>query len=374
MYGHDSLHTGRVDAPPIERPRVKWSKKLGNRIFAGAAIDEDGTVYVPVEGERFDSSGHALVALTPGGEEKWTIDLPAPVRTTPLIGDQALFFGSYDGSFRSVSFLGERLWQTEPEDLSHRISLSSPAMAKDGTVYYGDHGGWLRAISSDGTPLWSFPTEEYIRAAPAIGEDGTIYFGSYDGVFYALNPDGSVKWSYATGANIDSPAAIAPDGTIYFGSSNAQVYALNPDGTEKWVSDKLVKGSQFFTSPALGHDGTLYVGTNGMTPVGTSQSLQEASYPLIALSPDGDTRWEFSVPHWIRSAPAVVSDGTIYFGSWDGNLYALSAEGEFKWKVSLGEVAVEQAIEASPAVAPDGTIYVGTWDGRFFAIGEDDQE
>ncbi len=367
--GHDSLHTNRVEAPAIDSPAIKWSKKLGERILAGASIGEDGTIYVAAEGDRFETSGHGLFALTPNGEVIWSVEAPAPIRTTPLISGDSVLFGSYDGAFHAVSLDGQPLWRYDPEDLSHRVSLSSPAMARDGTIYFGDHGGALQALSTDGARAWSFPTDDYVRAAPSIGKDGTVYVGSNDGTFYALNHDGSLKWSFETGGRIDSPAAIAPDGAVYFGSGDGKLYALTSDGTEKW-SVAVGKGLMVFASPALGRDGTIYVGTTGTAPLGSSQPQQVASYPFIAFGPNGDRKWEFPLSQWIRSSPAVVSDGTVYFGGWDGVLYALSLEGELRWETRLGDVPVEQAIEASPAVASDGTIYVGTWDGRFFAIGE----
>jgi outer membrane protein assembly factor BamB len=369
MSGHDSLHTGRVDAPSLESPEVKWKKKLGERIFAGGVVGEGGMVYVAAEGERFEATGHGLFALTPGGDIQWSLDLRAPVRTTPLVENDSLLFGSYDGTFHAVTPDGLPLWKNEPEDRSHRISLSSPGKARDGTIYFGDHGGALQAISSEGAPVWSFTTGDYVRAAPAIGPDGTVYVGSNDGVFYALHSDGSLKWSHETGGRIDSPAALALDGTIYFGSADGKLYALNPDGSEKWTLS-LGKGQMAFVSPALGWDGTVFVGTTGTSPLGSSQDQQVASYSFVAISPDGQVKWEYALPHWVRSSAAVVADGSIYFGCWDGNLYSLSPEGDLRWKIALGDVSVEQGIEASPAVGPDGTIYVGTWDGWFYAIGE----
>jgi outer membrane protein assembly factor BamB len=312
-----------------------------------------------------------LIALESGGDEMWSYDLPAPVRTTPMIGEDRILFGAYNGSFHAVSLEGFQGWRIDPSDLSRRISLSSPAVALDGTIYYGDHGGALRAVTYGGQPLWNFQTDDIVRAAPAIGEDGAIYFGSNDGVFYALNHDGSLRWSHETGGRIDSAAAIAPDGTIYFGSADGQLYALTAAGTLKW-SVGVGKGLMVFVSPALAADGTIYVGTTGTSPLGTSQEQQEASYPFIAFNPEGEQVWEYQLAYWIRSSPTVVSDGTIYFGGWDGNLYALTPEGELRWQIALGDVPVEQGIEAQPVVALDGTIFVGTWDGRFVAVGEGD--
>jgi outer membrane protein assembly factor BamB len=62
------------------------------------------------------------------------------------------------------------------------------------------------------------------------------------------------------------------------------------------------------------------------------------------------------------SSPVVV-DGTVYFGSGDGHVYALEAKsGALRWKFKTGDV-----VHASPAYA-DGAIFVGSWDGKFYAL------
>ncbi len=64
------------------------------------------------------------------------------------------------------------------------------------------------------------------------------------------------------------------------------------------------------------------------------------------------------------SSPVVV-EGAVYFGSGDGNLYALDAmTGELRWKFKTGDV-----IHASPAFA-NGVVFVGSWDSYFYAIDE----
>ena len=73
---------------------------------------------------------------------------------------------------------------------------------------------------------------------------------------YAVNPDGTLKWKYQTGGSYDTSPAIGSDGTIYIGSRNGYFYAVNPDGTLKW---KYQTGGSYDTSPAIGSDGTIYV-------------------------------------------------------------------------------------------------------------------
>ncbi len=111
---------------------------------------------------------------------------------------------------------------------------SSPAIAKDGTIYVGSYDNSLYAINADGTKKWSFPTQNSIWSSPAIGADGTIYVGSLDGQLYAINPDGTQKWIFATRGEIYSSPAIDANGVIYFGSYDQYVYAVNPDGSQRW--------------------------------------------------------------------------------------------------------------------------------------------
>jgi sugar lactone lactonase YvrE len=63
------------------------------------------------------------------------------------------------------------------------------------------------------------------------------------------------------------------------------------------------------SSPALGADGTIYVGSG--------------VWKLSALKPDGTQKWVFPTGGLVFSSPAIGADGTIYVGSADGNLYAI---------------------------------------------------
>ncbi|MBU4354929.1 MAG: PQQ-binding-like beta-propeller repeat protein [Proteobacteria bacterium] len=120
--------------------------------------------------------------------------------------------------------------------------------------------------------------------------------------------EGTQKWAFmpAIGYEIRSSPAIGADGTIYVGSNDKKLYALNPDGTQKWA---FATGYQVGSSPAIGADGTIYVG----------------SYDgkLYALNPDGTQKWAFATGGWVMSSPAIGADGTIYVGSLDWKLYAV---------------------------------------------------
>ena len=61
----------------------------------------------------------------------------------------------------------------------------------------------------------------------------------------------SAKWVFPTGGSVFSSPAIGADGTLYVGSSDGNLYAINSDGTQKWA---FLTGGSVSSSPAIGAD------------------------------------------------------------------------------------------------------------------------
>jgi eukaryotic-like serine/threonine-protein kinase len=73
-------------------------------------------------------------------------------------------------------------------------------------------------------------------------------------------------------------------------------------------------------------------------------------------------KWTFHTHGEVVSSPAIV-EGVVYFGSNDGNLYALDPQtGTRKWAFRT-----EARVASSPAV-DHGLVYFGSYDGNFYAI------
>jgi RHS repeat-associated protein len=159
----------------------------------------------------------------------------------------------------------------------------------------------------------------------------------------------SVLWHYSTSASVESSPAVGGDGTVYVGSDDNAIYAINPDGSLKW---KFTTGGGGPSSPAIGSDGSVIVGSNDGR--------------VYDLNPDGTLRWSYQTGGWISSSPAIGPSGIAYIGSSDNYLYALNPDGTLAWRFPTGSW-----INPSPALAPDGTIYFGSTDWNVYAVNPD---
>ncbi|MBT5320841.1 MAG: PQQ-like beta-propeller repeat protein, partial [Verrucomicrobiales bacterium] len=74
--------------------------------------------------------------------------------------------------------------------------------------------------------------------------------------------------------------------------------------------------------------------------------------------------WEFETGERVCSSPAIGSDGTVYVGSDDHKLYAING----KSGVKLWEFETGGPVTSSPAIGSDSTLYVGSRDNKLYAI------
>ena len=53
---------------------------------------------------------------------------------------------------------------------------------------------------------------------------------------------------------------------------------------------------------------------------------EKKTAPKTNVGKPGTVLWEFETGGYVRSSPAIGSDGTVYVGSHDNKLYAIKAE------------------------------------------------
>jgi outer membrane protein assembly factor BamB len=345
--------TGTAMVTVRQAVRLAWSAPVGLSPTA-LTIGVDGTIYVPTR--------DTLHALAPGGQRRWSVRSGAEIHSAPAIAaDGTLYIGTGGarGSLMAIDRSGAVRW-----NLNTGWIFSAPAVGPDGTIYAASVDSTLYAVDPAGQKKWQFRGQGlFFLSSPAIAWDGTILVGGHeDGRLYAVSPDGAERWTFQTGASIRTSPAIAPDGTIYVTSDDQHLYALNLDGSLEWsLPLPLATASQqSLWSPAIGSDGTVYVGGRG----------------LHAIDPTGQLLWTYrgtnpSSGTQVFGTPIVAGDGTIYVsGGISTHVFALAADGTLKW-----DHPTRGPVFGVPAIGLDGTIFAasslgGDASGTLYAIVE----
>ena len=172
--------------------------------------------------------------------------------------------------------------------------------------------------------------------------------GLFAGSDLAQAQMGTMLWSFRPVSSVETyftgGPALGADGTVYIGSM-AGLYALTNSGSNKWTfSGVRVKGN-----PAVGSDGTVYFGAGN----------------LYAVSPDGALKW--SLPLGMQgSSPTIGTSNTVYAVGYE-QLYCIAANGTTNWVAPLGDYGTQ-----TPVMGREGSIYAAATDNYgFYAYNAD---
>ena len=188
-----------------------------------------------------------------------------------------------------------------------------------------------------------------LAALVATAQAGPTFHGNAarTGVYASAGPTRApaVQWTFkAAGPIVTSPAVL--DGVVYMGSMSGHLYAIDQQtGKEKW---NFKSRMPIASSPAVA-DGTVFFRFVGRLAGGDRRRYRTAEVGLrvrvrAQVRSQGTCtairRRRRPMPDaWdvFTSSPAVV-DGKVYFGSGDGNVYAVdAATGVLQWKFATAE-------------------------------------
>jgi outer membrane protein assembly factor BamB len=287
------------------RPPAQIIPDLWDLYLSSPAVTEDRVYFGSGDGNVYSLDAHT-------GQLMWKVETKDVVHSSPALVDGVLYVGSWDSNLYAIDAdTGQQRWRfktgEDPEQHNQVGIQSSPAVV-DGVVYFGCRDGHLYAVDADtGKKRWAFTTKPtWIIASPAV-RDGAVYFGtSIPPAFYALDAEsGEPRLKLDLPVLIFSSTALSGP-MAYFGSFDGKLHAIDLEkGAEAWQ----------FQTEASKQDADDILQPDGAVNFGAifSSSFFEDSY-LAA-------RKLFSVGS-ILSSPAV-QDGLVYFGSADGNVYAL---------------------------------------------------
>lgn len=213
-----------------------------------------------------------------------------------------------------------------------------------------------------GTNLWEYTLPEKVYASPALGADGTVYVPCMEtsagaGSLHAFSADGQRLWYAYTGGGIkQSSPAVGLDGTIYVGTIRGLLFAFSPSGKTNWMFRTGVVRP--ISTPAVGADGTIYVTGNGSW-----------NFQLYSITAQGGTNWTAVLSSAADDggthlpSPVIAPDRNIYVVSGRSNLMCLTPEGRTNWMLKLSANSF-----SSPAIGPDGTLFFGAEDNSVYSI------
>jgi outer membrane protein assembly factor BamB len=361
---------GHLYAIDQETGKEKWNFKSRMPIASSPAVI-GGTLY-------FVSSAGSLVALDiKTGQPKWVYAIeyerkfearnlhgyPSAAQTipdvfdiftsSPAVANGKVYFGSGDGNVYAVDAQsGSLLWKFATKDVVH----SSPAVVNN-TVYIGSWDSYLYAIDADtGQGKWSFKSGDDntihnqvgFQSSPAV-VDGTVYIGCRDAHVYAIDAaTGHKKWDYPTNKSWVVGTPAVREGMVYVGTSDSSRF-MALDAKTGRLRFEFKAGAYMFSSAALAgdlayigdHNGRLYaIDAKAGKLAWEFQTEASKKDSMKVLNPDGTFNPEAFAPvfgdfedmyldfYRVISVGAIVSSpvvdkGVVYFGSMDGNLYAL---------------------------------------------------
>ncbi|HTB86781.1 MAG TPA: PQQ-binding-like beta-propeller repeat protein [Steroidobacteraceae bacterium] len=348
----------------------RWKFKTGSRVTSSPAVyndrvyfgSYDGNIYAvdaksgeqrwkfASEGERRFAGRH-LHGTDPAGES-----MPDPFDfylSSPVIDADTVYVGGGDGNVYALDAASGALrWKFRTGNVVH----ASPAIA-NGMVYIGSWDSYFYAIDAkSGLERWRFKTGEDHEIANQVGiqssatiTDGMVYFGCRDSNLYALDAiSGAKRWAYSTKGSWVIATPIAKDGMLYFATSDSGLIDAVDARTGVLKYSLSFHHWPMFSSPAIAGR-NLYIGSNSGT--------------LIAIDLDNHaTAWTFSTDGAKQNSAALTKkDGDPnYAAAFGDTFYDNLVMGVWKM-LSIG------AVLSSPVIDQD-VIYFGSTDGNVYAI------
>jgi outer membrane protein assembly factor BamB len=268
----------------------KWRFETAGDVESSPTLAPDGTLYFGAD----DAKVYALNSAN--GSLKWRFSFPdgSDTDSSPaLSSDGTVYIGSDKGTLYALNGQhGALNWSFQAIG---EIS-GAPAIGKDGTLYVcalnsAKTESVTYAINGlTGVQRWAVQHPSQSAPSVAIGADGTVFVSG-------VAPPGQI-------AGVTAPA-------------RAVVWALDGGtGAPQW-EHWLEPGSAGVTAVSIDAAGILYVQAEPGIAAGSAGKLS-------ALAPlSGTVLWEFVTHGSSNSSPAIGADGTVYVGSDDGRVYAI---------------------------------------------------
>lgn len=255
--------------------------------------------------------GNIYAIQSNNGELKWKFQTDDIVHSSPVVYKDNVYVGGFDGNFYCIQKeTGSLIWKFKTVGATYfpKGEIQKAALVKDDVVYFGSRDYNIYAIDANtGKGRWNMRQERGWIIATPMEYKGNIYFGTSDAhIFYSMEKiNGTINWTIPVNMRVYG-TAIAYKDMIYFGTFDGKVLGIDHlTGKTRW---------EFQTENSRLNYSTVY-NENGEFKEGFElygSNYQESEALIHSLGS-------------ILSSP-VIDEHIIYFGSSDGNLYAVKLE------------------------------------------------
>ena len=161
---------------------------------------------------------------------------------------------------------------------------------------------------------WDVKIGRSVFATPVVS-GGKVFIGNEEGRFVAMDiNDGKIIWEFKTDDIIEG-TACAVGKYVVFGAGDGYLYCLNKDtGKLNWkyeTDGEILGGVNLFKSKSDKKDYIL---------VGSYDNYMHC----VSLE-TGKPKWKYETQNYVNGAPGI-SEGKIYFGGCDAQLYGIKTE------------------------------------------------
>lgn len=340
--------------------RLKWQypaevdeESNAHPLLGSPVVDEEGRIFACLQNE--------VVALSIENDQPevlWTFPVGRLIPGSPSLGpDGKLRVHSLDGKLYCLTPDGKLAW--DALRVGDPLGSATPLGDLEGNTWICSSTGGLLKID----PAGRMDNRAYLRSpiqfnSTGIIADNTLYVGGEDQFVHAIDlgqTRGRELWDESqnhgrTGWYINAAIALLSDRTLVVTSRDDHLYNFALDGTERW---KVKLPGQALGSPVVDAENRIYVGLNQVER-GSLVSIDSRTQRVA---------WSYATESPIESTPAIGGDGTLYIGDNRGTIHAVSSEGKALWTENLGV-----PIRSSAVIVRDGRVVFGLDNGLLVAL------
>ncbi|WP_375503171.1 PQQ-binding-like beta-propeller repeat protein [uncultured Jatrophihabitans sp.] len=304
-----ATQTGRLYDLDSATGATRWSFDGGGAygvdLSTSPAVLGNGTILWP-------GAADTLFALDAGGHLFWKHSFGAQVLSPAIAGHDRVYVADLSGRVVALDVSGPApriAWQLDVGGPDY----ASPSVGQNGTVYTAaDHDlVAVRDLGSRGAVLWTLHTRKLVEVSNAVGPNGVVVLGTNNDHEFGVAPSGHVAWSRDINDYTYSSSVATNGGLAYFGDNTGRLRVVDVrSGEVKQVVAPLGKDKEkIWSSAVIDVRGDFYWATTAGHVYGYDRNAKQ----LFHLDVDGG----------VNSYPAVGGDGTLYLGTTNGSVCAV---------------------------------------------------